>query len=152
MVDTRAVADTPAMQESRFNMAENVEGWGSGHVAELMLPKLVGRSTIENHPEVVVEIESIISRTNPVAIAAAQRGMAHRPDTTPVLARIEIPTLCLVGAEDVITPPEAVQTMANAMPNASLTVIEAAGHMCPMENPSAFNEALGEFLARNVVR
>ncbi len=148
MVDSRASADPPAVQAARFSMAENVEGWGAGHVAEMMLPKLVGRSTMERHPEVVVEIESIISRTNPIAIAAAQRGMAHRPDMSHVLARLEIPTLCLVGAEDAITPPDTMQAMTDAMPNASLTVIEGAGHMTPMENPSAFNDALSQFLER----
>lgn len=148
LVDTRAVADTPPMQEARFSMAENVEGWGAGHVAQLMLPRLVGGSTIENHPEVAVEIESIIGRTNPVAIAAAQRGMAHRTDMSPLLARLEIPTLCLVGEEDAITPPEAMQSMANAMPNATLMVIKGAGHMSPMENPADFNRSLGEFLER----
>lgn len=148
MVDSRANADKPAMQEARFNMAENVEGWGAGHVAELILPKLVARSTIEKHPEVVVEIESIISRTNPIAIAAAQRGMAHRPDMSPMLSRLETPTLCLVGSEDVITPPEEMQGMANAMPNASTSVIRDAGHMSPMENPDEFNMAMEGFLER----
>src|SRR5690606_4734874 len=95
LYDTKATADPPAIQESRYNMAENVEGWGAGHVAQLMLPKLVAPSTFEERPEVVAEIEAIIGRTNPVAIAAAQRGMAHRPDSTPLLTRLGIPTLCL---------------------------------------------------------
>ena len=146
MVDTRAVGDTPATQVSRFNMAENVEGWGAGHVAGLMLPKLVSPKTAESHPEVVAEVEAMISRTSPVAIAAAQRGMAHRPDMTPLLGRLQMPTLCLVGSADEITPPEAMQDMADAMPNASVTVIEGAGHMSPMENPTQFNKALGQFL------
>lgn len=147
LCDTRAEADAPAMQESRYTMAENVEGWGARHVAELMLPKLVASITVEEHPEVVAEVEAIISRTNPVAIAAAQRGMAHRPDSTSLLPRLAMPTLCLVGESDAITTPDSVHQMAAAMPNASVTVIERAGHTSPTENPEAVNKALLEFLA-----
>jgi 3-oxoadipate enol-lactonase len=146
LCDTKATADAPAIQESRYNMAENVEGWGAGHVAQLMLPKLISSSTPEEHPEVVAELEAIIGRTNPVAIAAAQRGMAHRADSSPLLSRLEIPTLCLVGADDTITPPQVVHDMAGALPNASVVTIEHAGHVSPMENPERVNQAILAFL------
>lgn len=148
LCDTRAVADTPQGREGRYNMAENVEGWGSGHVASLMLPKLVASSTQENHPEVVAEVEAIIGRTNPVAIAAAQRGMAHREDSTPLVGKIAIPTLCLVGADDAITSPDDMHSLAEAIPDGEFVEVPDAGHLSPMENPQVINDVLMRFLAK----
>src|SRR3954467_2868515 len=40
LLDTRALADTDDARAGRLKMAENVAGWGSRRVAELMGPKL----------------------------------------------------------------------------------------------------------------
>lgn len=147
LCDTRAAADTPQAQEVRFRMAESVEGWGSAHVAPLMTGKLFGPATFADAPKLVEEVESMIARTNPVAIAAAQRGMAHRDDSTSMLPTIDVPVLYLVGVDDVLTPPAEMKSMAEATPGAKFVQIPDAGHMSPMENPTAVNQAMEEFLA-----
>ena len=48
----------------------------------------------------------------------ALRGMAERPDRRADLAGIWVPTLILVGEDDVITPPAEAKSMADAIPNA----------------------------------
>jgi pimeloyl-ACP methyl ester carboxylesterase len=40
------------------------------------------------------------------------------------------------------------KSIAGGIPNAQFAVIPDAGHMSPLENPAAFNEALREFLER----
>jgi pimeloyl-ACP methyl ester carboxylesterase len=146
--DTRAAADTPQARETRYRMAESVEGWGSAHVAALMAPKLMSAGTLNEDPKLVEEVQQIISRTNPVAIAAAQRGMAHREDKTALLPTIDVPVIYLVGVDDQISPPAEMKAMADATPNAEYVVIPDAAHMSPMENPRAVNRAVGAFLER----
>lgn len=146
MCDTRAAADTPQTQETRFKMAENVEGWGAIHVARLMTGKLFGPDTFANASKLVEEVESVIGRTDPVAIAAAQRGMAHRDDSTPLLSTIDVPVLYLVGVDDVISTPTEMQSMADATPGAKFVQVPNSGHMSPMENPTAVNHAIKEFV------
>lgn len=146
MCDTRAAADTPQTQETRFKMAESVEGWGSAHVAHLMTSKLFGPTTMTGSSKLVEEIVSVIGRTDPVAIAAAQRGMAHRDDSTPLLPTINVPVLYLVGVDDVISTREEMKSMAEATPNSKFVEIPDAGHMSPMENPAAVNRAIEEFV------
>jgi pimeloyl-ACP methyl ester carboxylesterase len=92
-------------------------------------------------------VRHVVERTSPAAIAAAQRGMAERPDMTSLLPTIQCPTLVLVGAEDAISPPAEMRAMADAIPNAEFVEIPAAGHMTTMENPSAVNEALLRFFS-----
>ncbi|QDU54866.1 alpha/beta fold hydrolase [Aeoliella mucimassa] len=148
LCDTKAAADTPQAREIRYRMAEGVEGWGSSHVAMLMTSKLFGPQTLASNQPLVDEVTEMISSTNPVTIAAAQRGMAHRDDSTDLLPTLDLPTLYLCGRDDQISPPDEMQAMADATPGATYVEIPSAGHMSPMENPTAVNEALRSFLAR----
>jgi pimeloyl-ACP methyl ester carboxylesterase len=88
-----------------------------------------------------------MEKTSPRGVVGALRGMAARPDRTADLARITVPTLVMVGADDVITPPDEARKMAEALPRAKLVVIPNAGHVSPFENPDAANEAILQFLA-----
>jgi pimeloyl-ACP methyl ester carboxylesterase len=80
--------------------------------------------------------------------AAAQRGMALRPDARDILARFGGPVLVLVGADDVITPPAKARAMTDLVPGAELVELPGAGHLSNLEQPAAFNAALGRFLER----
>lgn len=146
LLDTKAAADSPPAVQTRLKMAENVEGWGAAHVARLMTPKMYAAKTITRKPEIVAEFEDMVSQTDPVAIAAAQRGMAARVESQTLLPTLEVPVLYVVGQEDQISPPEEMQTMAESTPNSTYVEIADAGHMSPMENPAEVNAALAGFL------
>ena len=140
------LADTEEARAGRLKMAENVAEWGSGRVAEMMGPKLSAPSTFKTKPEVVAAVRRVVESTSPAAIAAAQRGLAARPDMTSFLPQIKVPTLVIVGDEDAISPPAEMQAIAAAIPNAEFVVIPNSGHMTTMENPEAVNAALSEFI------
>ena len=97
--------------------------------------------------DVADEVDAMICRTAPEAIAAAQRGMARRPDVRASLPGIQVPALVLVGAEDAISPPQEMREIATALPQAEFVEVPAAGHMSPLENPAAVNDALIRFVA-----
>jgi pimeloyl-ACP methyl ester carboxylesterase len=149
LCDTRALADTPEGRAGRLEMAENVAVWGSARVAEILGPKLLSARSLETQPELMAEIRHVISRQAPASIAAAQRGMACRPDVTSMLPDICVPTLVLVGELDAISTPAEMRAIADAIPRAEYVEIAAAGHMTSMENPAAVNDALLRFIAAN---
>jgi 3-oxoadipate enol-lactonase len=146
LLDTRALADTEEARSGRLKMAENVAEWGSGRVAEMMGPKLSSPSTFKTKPEVIAAVRRVVESTSPASIAAAQRGLAARPDMTSFLPHIRVPTLVIVGDEDEISPPSEMQAIAAAIPNAEFVVIPNSGHMTTMENPEAVNAALSKFV------
>lgn len=148
LCDTRAVADTDEARGGRIEMAEHVAEWGSGRVAEMMLPKLFAPATIEHRPDVVVPVRQVIAATDPRGIAAAQRGMAKRPDVTDWLPRITVPSLLIVGEHDAISRVDEMESMADALPSGDIVVVPDAGHMTPVENPETVIAALGSFLRR----
>ena len=78
--------------------------------------------------------------------------MLFRSDVSSRLAGLKIPTLVVAGADDAIFPSTEMEDFARAIPNAEFVRVERAGHMTPMENPSAFNDALDRFLRRVIDR
>jgi pimeloyl-ACP methyl ester carboxylesterase len=109
-------------------------------------PRLFASGSCETGRDVVAAVRRVVENTSPAGIAAAQRGMATRPDMTSFLPQIRVPTPVMVGAEDVISPPAEMKSIADAIPNAQFVVIRDAGHMTTMENSTAVNEALARFL------
>jgi pimeloyl-ACP methyl ester carboxylesterase len=146
LCDTKAAADGQEASANRFRMAEHVLEHGLEYVAEAMLPKLFATETKQSDPEIVAAVRSMILGTERATIAAAQRGMAERPDVTDWLPQINVPALVLVGVEDEISPPGEMRAIAAALPRSTFVEIPAAGHMAPLENPGMVNQHLVQFL------
>jgi len=89
----------------------------------------------------------MISRQKPETVEADLTAMRDRPDSTGFLPEVAVPTLVVVGGEDVLTPPADSEKMSAAIPGARLVTVPGAGHLTPMERPKAVAEALGEFFA-----
>jgi 3-oxoadipate enol-lactonase len=150
--DTRAGADTAEARANRATLAAKVLVEGASAAAEAFLPKLVGETTRRDRPDLVASLRERILATSPPGIANALSGLAARADSRETLPTIAVPTLVLVGAEDVLTPPPEAATMAAAIPRARLDVIPGAGHLSNLENPAAANAALRAFLAASILR
>jgi 3-oxoadipate enol-lactonase len=87
-----------------------------------------------------------ILATSPPGIAQALHGLGARPDSREMLGRISVPTLVVVGEEDVLTPPAEAEAMGAAIPGSRVAVIPRAGHISNLENPAAYNDAVAGFL------
>jgi pimeloyl-ACP methyl ester carboxylesterase len=147
LMNTRASADSPEAAKGREDLAKKVEAAESAEpVVEAMLPKLFSPITRERRPEVIGPIRDAMAKTTARAVAGALRGMAIRPDRTDDLGSIRVPTLVLAGADDAVVPVAEARAMASAIPNARFALVPEAGHLAPVENPGAVNEAMLSFL------
>ena len=144
LCDTRASADTEEGKANREKFAKTALEKGLGWVADDMIPKL-----LRPQPDaaIVREVRRLVDEGTPAGVAAAQRGMARRPDSTATLASITCPALVVVGEEDGLTPPAEAEAMAKGIRGAKLVRIRRAGHLSNIENAGAFDAALGEFFA-----
>jgi pimeloyl-ACP methyl ester carboxylesterase len=82
-------------------------------------------------------------------IAKAARGMLtqHTSQVIESLPTIKVPALIVVGADD--TPfLAACDYMAAKIPGAQKVVLPNAGHAANLDQPAAFNAAVGDFLKR----
>ena len=146
LADTRAGADSDAARAARAAQADTARKEGSAAVADAVLPKLVGETTHKRRPEIVARLRETIAATPPRGIADALAGLAARADSTSTLREIRVPTLVLCGAEDVITPVAEAEALVRGIAGSRLEIVPEAGHLSSVENPEAFNNALGRFL------
>jgi len=134
LADTQTSADDEQARANREMTARDVLAKGSA----ALLPgvaKLLGPGA---SAELRGQVAGWITAGVPEGLAAAQRGMALRPDSRDIV----------VGADDVLTPPAKARAMAELVPGAELVEIPGAGHLANLEQPAAFNAALDRFLAR----
>jgi 3-oxoadipate enol-lactonase len=81
------------------------------------------------------------------SVHRAIKGVIEREGIFDELGRISVPTLVLVGDEDVATPPWMAERICAAIPGSRLVRIPRSGHSSTIENPEAVNAAIDEFLA-----
>lgn len=148
LADTRAAADSEETQVARRAAAYTARQQGVAPVVDALLPRVLGASTQRSKAAVVAGVRQLMGEASPEALARAQEAMAARADSLPLLASIAVPTLVLVGEEDVTTPPEEARAMAEAIAGAEVVEIAGAGHLSSLEQPEAFTAALRSFLER----
>jgi pimeloyl-ACP methyl ester carboxylesterase len=76
------------------------------------------------------------------------RALIQRPDATPVLQQIRVPTLVLCGALDAWSPPAQHQAIADGIPmHPAVVAIADCGHMAMQEQPEAVAQAMRQWLS-----
>jgi len=148
LVDTKASPDTEEARKTRLAAADDVLKRGTEPFINAQLPKLLGESTRRNRPDKVDQAKKLMMKSSAAGIAAVQRGMAERPDSTPTLRMIDVPTLLLVGEEDGVTPAAEMELIHRNVRGSEMRRIPQAGHYSPFERPEDVHRAMREFLRR----
>ena len=146
LAGTRAPADNEQEKAGREQQAQTMLRAGMVPISIATLPKLLAPRTLAEKPDVVKRVRAMMTRSDPRGAAAAQRGMAARRDYSEDLAKIDVPTLIIVGREDSIRPVADAEFMHRGIRNSRLEIIEDAAHMTNMEQPEVFNKVLMDFV------
>lgn len=146
LADTRPGPDSPEGKQGRDDNAALAREKGAAAIADKMLPKMLAPKTLASRPEVANAVRGLMARQPVEGIIGALAAMRDRPDSTPTLAGISVPTLIVVGAEDTLTPPKDAEAMREAISGARRVSIPDAAHLSNYEQPDAFNRAGREFL------
>jgi len=146
LANTRAEPDSEEIRETRNEMALHVAQEGVGVLVKLQLERLLAPDTLHNDEEVVEVVRAMILDSSPDGAVAALGAMRDRPDSTPLLGEINVPTLVIGGEEDGISSPEVMGAMAAKIPGAHYVSIPRTGHLSNLEAPEKFNAALSDFL------
>ena len=146
LANTRPDQDSEEVRETRNEMALRVAQEGVEVLAEIQMERLLAPTTRENDEELVESVRAMILENSPDGAVAALGAMRERPNSTPLLAEIGVPTLVVGGEEDSISSPELMARMADEIPDSRHVSLPRAGHLSNLEAPEQFNAALKEFL------
>jgi pimeloyl-ACP methyl ester carboxylesterase len=142
---TRAGEDTPEGKANREKQANLAREQGVPAVVAAALPKMLSPKTIENRPDLVEAARDLMETTSVEGVIGAQLGMKDRPDSTPLLAEIGLPTLILHGADDQLIPVKEAEAMHAGIKGSALKILPDSGHLLNMEQPQLFDTAVREF-------
>jgi pimeloyl-ACP methyl ester carboxylesterase len=147
LADTRASADDATARDKRTAQIAFAEQNGSNALADQLAPGMLGKTTRLERPEIVERVHLMLARASVPASVGALTAMRDRPDSITTLATITVPTLVVVGDQDVLTPVTDARVMHNGIAASRIEVIAGAGHLTNVERPAAFNHVLSEFCA-----
>lgn len=142
----------PAESAPRYRMLGGIVRALGGVGMRLVMPKVMrimfGRTFLADPAR---EAERRLWRqrgmeNDRLGVTRALQGVIDRKPIHDELGRISVPTLVMVGDEDVATVPAKAERMRDAIPGARLMVIPGAGHTASVEQPDFVNAALADFL------
>ena len=144
--DSRPQADSVEARANRLKAAADVLEFGAEPFFQTMIPKLIGRTTLGTRPDLVEGAHRMMQKMSPADVSQVQRGMAERPDSVADLKTINVPTMIVVGEEDILTTAADGELMRQYIPASQLKIIPQAGHFAPYEQPEAIGPLLRQFL------
>ncbi len=138
----------PWVKRTRYRLMATGARWlGIGPFLPAVTKLMFGATAILEQPALVDSWTAEFRSVPMATILAGVDTLCRRRSVLHRLGEVSAPALVLVGAEDLAQPPERSRMLADALPNAVLEVIPAAGHLSAVEQPLAVTEAIRRFLA-----
>jgi pimeloyl-ACP methyl ester carboxylesterase len=144
LLASSARPDTPDLIRLR---SEAITLFEQGRMREVLQANLAFAFDPAHAAALAPRYMAMIERAGAGQLIAQNRAVMARADQRPLLPRIACPTLVLVGAADLLTPPEHAHEMAALIPGARLETISRCGHMLTWEQPQRVNALLADWLA-----
>jgi pimeloyl-ACP methyl ester carboxylesterase len=139
----------PEANIGRYRLLNFVARWlGLRVVANRLMPIMFGEKFLNDGTrtqEKELWRQRLIANHR-IGITRAVEGVINRAGVYDQLDRIALPTLIIVGDQDVATVPAKAQRMHERIRDSKLVEISGAGHTSTVEEPEAVNEAMRAFL------
>jgi 3-oxoadipate enol-lactonase len=146
LCDTQCMADSPESREKRMKAIESIQANGVALYAKASIINLFAEESFQTKQKEISAIQKIIEQTPAETLCQTLRALSQRKETCTRLTEIKIPVLILVGREDKITPPAVAKLLQEKIEHSTMVIIEHAGHLTNLENPSDFNYHLKQFV------
>jgi 3-oxoadipate enol-lactonase len=140
----------PRSNIPRYRLLNFIARWfGLRLVVDRVMPILFGKSFLadSSRKEIRKKWRARIAANDRIGITRAVRGVLDRAGVDEDLNKIAVPTLIVVGDQDVATVPAKAERLHARIAGSQLVVIPNAGHSSPVEEPEAVTSALRSFLA-----
>lgn len=152
LVASLALCDTssrvpPEARPTWTDRIRTAETQGMEPLVEPTIGRWFTPGFVSSRPEVVDPVRAMIRSTSPRGYVGCCHAISAL-DLTDRLGAIAVPTLVVVGEEDLGTPVAASRAIQERIPGAELVILKSASHLSNIEQPGAFTSALTSFLGR----
>ncbi len=134
---------------NRYRLLNQAFRWlGTRWVTNPMMDTLFGQKFLNDPSRSVQrdELKRQLTSLNRTSTPRAVSGVVNRHSVYEELANIKVPTLILVGDQDIAGMPEKSNRLAAKIANSKMAVIHGAGHSSTIEEPAMVNNLLELFL------
>ena len=146
LVVSDAAAAFPDEGKKQFEvMATKVAEGGLGAIAEIAAKRVFSPAYLAAHPDLIDERKRVLMGIDPKAFQAACK-ILQEADLTPLLHRLEVPTLVVCGEFDQATPAALNKVIADKVAGAKYVELPGCGHCPPLEQPAQFIAAIKGFV------
>jgi pimeloyl-ACP methyl ester carboxylesterase len=139
----------PAENVGRYRLLALIARWfGLRMVAGQVMPVMFGEKFLKDpaRAQLRQELQAALASNHRVGITRAVTGVIERAGIYEQIDAIRVPTLVVVGDQDVATVPARSERIHARIAGSRLVVIPGAGHTSTVEEPEAINKVLLEFL------
>lgn len=143
LANTRADADDADARRAREQAIDTIRIDGLDTYLAGFVPRALSPTA---EAETWERVFAIAETQDPGAVCATLEALRDRPDRTAQLGDIDVRTVVIGGADDLITPRSALDVLVESIPGATLHVIPAAGHLTAIERPAEFAAILAQVL------
>ena len=154
LIKSLVLIDTSSEPEPTEKMRQNmlmlwiVKYLGIRPLANRVMSMFFGRSFLgdSKRKELQRTWKNHFLANDRIGMTRAATAVLNRQGNTKDLNKITVPTLILVGENDILTTYEKADIMKKNIKNSILKVIPRAGHMSPVEEPEIVNDLIIDFL------
>jgi len=144
--DTKSNADSNEAKITRANNIKRINKEGLYNFVVEFITNFFYPESIKILGNEFIQLIEEAKNFNPVGVKGSLLAMMGRTDTTDYLSKIKIPTLLLCGKYDKLTPPNAMQEVAEKINKSEFYIVPNAGHITPIENPEFITEKISNFV------
>lgn len=136
----------PPTDPQRAGWASTVAALDAGDTARDVQHGLLGVLLADETPAQAAAALGMADEVGEERLRNQLRCQATRADERPGLARLEASTLVIAARHDALTPLSRHTEIADAVRQSRLVVIEHAGHLSPLQQPTSVGQALASWL------
>jgi pimeloyl-ACP methyl ester carboxylesterase len=146
LLDTHAGAESPFRRLRYGAMRLTVRSLGFGPLLPTLSKMMFGGATRRSKPDLVAEWQDSARSLDVPSMLWFSRCLLRRDSVVGLLSDVDVPTLVMVGEEDMTLAQKYAEEMAAGIAGARLVVIPGAGHLSALEQPEFVTEEMFRFL------
>ena len=136
-----------AGREAIAERIATIDSHGLSAISTGAMHRFFSEAFRQNQAAAVARHQRLLEATDPEGYTACAAAICEAIDFSGKLHKVRVPSLVISGSLDESLPADTALALARAIPGSQLVTLQGCAHLSAVEQPQAFVEVLGEFVA-----